>query len=207
MAPGDAERGTRPRSERSPLLGVQAPSDDGLSVVHPTREGKITTIIWTILAGALVVGLIFAFTHPDPVWDDPFPSPDSILKSAPVIDGHIGEFNIPHAHDPQHLSLTSRMRPDLPVLVRVYYANNVSAFNLNEPMIGHVDIPRLRKGRVGGFFWYVHALLNTVRVVLSSCRSVYAACPKDAGPDFVDPAWSVRCISLAHSWRDEMLTF
>jgi len=57
----------------------------------------------------------------------------------------------------------------------MFYANNVSAFNLNEPMIGHVDIPRLRKGRVGGFFW-----------------SVYVGCPEDVGPDFVDPNWRVR---------------
>lgn len=42
---------------------------------------------------------------------------------------------------------------DLPILVRELYANNISAFDLNSPMPAHVDIPRLRKGRVGGFFW------------------------------------------------------
>lgn len=44
---------------------------------------------------------------------------------------------------------------DLPILVRATYANNVSAVDLESPMPGHVDIPRLRKGRVGGFFWCV----------------------------------------------------
>lgn len=44
---------------------------------------------------------------------------------------------------------------DLPILVRGAYRNNISAFDLEQPMLGHVDIPRLRKGKVGGFFWYV----------------------------------------------------
>lgn len=42
---------------------------------------------------------------------------------------------------------------DLPYLVREYYANNVTAIDLASRMPGHVDIPRLRKGKVGGFFW------------------------------------------------------
>lgn len=42
---------------------------------------------------------------------------------------------------------------DLPNLVRGVYANNASAFDLNGELQGHVDIPRLRKGQVGGFFW------------------------------------------------------
>jgi len=42
-------------------------------------------------------------------------------------------------------------------------------------MPGHVDIPRLKKGKVGGFFW-----------------SVYVECPTDAGPDFLNASWRVR---------------
>jgi membrane dipeptidase len=34
------------------------------------------------------------------------------------------------------------------------YGNNVSAIDLNKPTPGDVDIPRLNKGHVGGFFWY-----------------------------------------------------
>ena len=89
------------------------------------------------------------------------------------------------------------MQPDLPELVRTHYANNVSAFDLNKPMPGHVDIPRLRKGRVGGFFWYAHISVARVRMDLRSCRSVYTACPRDPGPDFVDPTWSVRYAALS----------
>lgn len=43
--------------------------------------------------------------------------------------------------------------PDLPEFARTVYANNITAFDLNTPTLGHVDIPRLKKGRVGGFFW------------------------------------------------------
>lgn len=153
MAPDNAERRAQSTSEESPLLGAQSPSNDDLDGSPPTPEGRITVIIWAVLAGVFVLGLILVFTLPVQDWGDPFPSPESILKSAPVIDGHI----------------------DLPILVRGYYAYNVSAFNLNEKMPGHVDIPRLRKGKVGGFFW-----------------SVYVDCPKDAGPDFTDPTWRVR---------------
>ena len=103
--------------------------------------------------------------------------------------------SISHVHIALSTWLTPRLssRPDLPELARVLYANNVSAFNLNEQMPKHVDIPRLRTGKVGGFFWYVeiaHFLQECV--VLTSGRSVYVRCPKDAGPDFVNPSWRVR---------------
>lgn len=153
MAPNDTEQGAEDLSEQSPLLGAQGPSSDDPDGSPPNPEGKATTIIWVVLTGVFVVGLVLVFFLPVQDWDDPFPSPESILKSAPVIDGHI----------------------DLPELARVLYANNVSAFNLNEQMPKHVDIPRLRTGKVGGFFW-----------------SVYVRCPKDAGPDFVNPSWRVR---------------
>jgi hypothetical protein len=45
---------------------------------------------------------------------------------------------------------------DLPELVRVLYKNNISSFDLREHMPAHVDIPRMRRGRVGGFFWSVY---------------------------------------------------
>ena len=42
---------------------------------------------------------------------------------------------------------------DLPWLVRAAYANNATAIDLESRMPGHVDIPRLKEGHVGGFFW------------------------------------------------------
>jgi hypothetical protein len=44
---------------------------------------------------------------------------------------------------------------DLAWLVRLEYGNNVTAVDLDKPTIGHVDVPRLREGHVGGFFWCV----------------------------------------------------
>ena len=167
--------------------------------MRPKPEGKITAIIWTVLAGVFAIGLIVVFAFPVEDWDDLFPSPKKILESAPVIDGHIGR-SIPI---PATLSVSTYtclspcILPDLPELVRVFYANNVSAFDLNKPMPGHVDIPRLRKGRVGGFFWYVHVLTTRVHVILRFRRSVYVDCPKDPDPDFVDPTWRVRYVSIS----------
>ena len=45
------------------------------------------------------------------------------------------------------------LNSDLPILVRGRYRNNVTAVDLEKRMPGHVDIPRLRKGKVGAFFW------------------------------------------------------
>jgi len=86
-------------------------------------------------------------------------------------------------HDAQSLPALSLLPPslasDLPILVREFYANNVSAVDLTSPMPAHVDIPRLREGKVGAFFW-----------------SVYVSCPADvgydAGDDFLNATWRVR---------------
>jgi hypothetical protein len=65
---------------------------------------------------------------------------------------------------------------DLPILVRARYANNVSAFDLNEAMPGHVDIPRLREGKVGGFFWWVRRFVFVRLVVLNDCAFTTGLC-------------------------------
>ena len=39
------------------------------------------------------------------------------------------------------------------------WRNNVSEVPLDVRMPMHVDIPRLREGKVGGFFWYAFSLL------------------------------------------------
>lgn len=94
MTPSDAEQGAQPSSEQCPLLGAQSSSrDDDPSGVTPPPppEGRVTAILWIVLTGVTIVGLILVFTLPVSDWDDPFPTPDGILKSAPVIDGHIGQ--------------------------------------------------------------------------------------------------------------------
>ncbi|KAJ5200847.1 Peptidase M19 renal dipeptidase [Penicillium cf. griseofulvum] len=74
-----------------------------------------------------------------------------ILSQTPLIDGH----------------------DDLPILVRELFHNRVNDHNFTEAFVkgkfpGHVDIPRLKQGRVGGTFW-----------------SVFVPCPEN-GTDFSD---------------------
>ena len=80
------------------------------------------------------------------------------------------------------------------MLARFKYANNVSAIDLTKEMPGQVDIPRLRKGKVGGFFWYVHKFIckNVCLSIVS--RSTYVECPDHGalGRDFLNPTWLVR---------------
>jgi len=61
----------------------------------------------------------------------------------------------------------------LPILIRGWYNNHIYQDNFTTPfekggLVGHVDIPRLRDGLNGGFFW-----------------SVFVPCPAD-GADFSD---------------------
>lgn len=141
------------------------PHANGLSTTAARPNGHRNRVL--VRVGLVLVVLIFVplflFTkHPDS-WtggglpSDPHKAAHVILSGAPVIDGHI----------------------DLPWLVRSAYSNNATAVDLGKPMPGHVDIPRLRTGRVGGFFW-----------------SVYTPCPsefgEDPGKDFINPTSSVR---------------
>jgi hypothetical protein len=67
---------------------------------------------------------VFPFAHA-------CPSLVSDRTSTPIIDGHI----------------------DLPELTRIIYGNNITDFDLESDMPGQVDVGRLRKGKVGGFFF------------------------------------------------------
>ncbi|TFK74545.1 hypothetical protein BDN72DRAFT_833025 [Pluteus cervinus] len=156
-------------NESSPLL--QSPNgngDDGEQGKLDPDEANPRTraVVWGILTLVFVSGLVVMLCFEDTVAElfqpwlgilprDPKAAALMILDRAPVIDGHI----------------------DLPYLTREYFANNVTAIDLESEMPGHVDIPRLREGKVGGFFW-----------------SVYVDCPNpnEAGPDFVNGTWRVR---------------
>lgn len=102
---------------------------------------------------AFAVGLVvFAVLYMDRLPDDPERAALKILRKTPLIDGHI----------------------DLPIMVRIVHRNNLSEIDLEGKADGQVDIPRLRDGRVGGFFW-----------------SVYVDCA-DSGPEFMTPTNRVR---------------
>ncbi|KAI0296526.1 membrane dipeptidase-domain-containing protein [Multifurca ochricompacta] len=153
-------------SEGTTLLPHTHTNGESNGTAHPHSHRHRVLVRGGLLLIALIALAIFLFTeHPNP-WAsgghgglprDPRKAVDVILRGAPVIDGHI----------------------DLPWLVRTAYRNNASAIELDKPTYGHVDIPRLRAGHVGGFFW-----------------SVYTPCPdsagEDPGKDFLKATSSVR---------------
>ena len=63
------------------------------------------------------------------------------------------------------------MNADLPWLVRMIFKNDPAKFDLEKDMPYHVDIERLRKGKVGGFFWCVIDRECNVRDTVELARS------------------------------------
>ncbi|KAL5640895.1 hypothetical protein ACGC1H_001393 [Rhizoctonia solani] len=109
--------------------------------------------ISSALALVFSLGLvIFSVMYIERLPNDPDRAALKILQKTPLIDGHI----------------------DLPIMVRWEYRNNITRFDMNKRMKYHVDIPRLRQGKVGGFFW-----------------SVFVDCA-ESGPDFLIPTNRVR---------------
>ncbi|KAI0790876.1 membrane dipeptidase-domain-containing protein [Abortiporus biennis] len=144
------------QNEYAPLLGIHSSHRKHIT---PLARTAISAILFTAIVVTVIVNLTIYW---DDLWDlihglpsDPDEAASRVLNSMPVIDGHI----------------------DLADLVRAKYSNNASAVNLRLFTPEHVDIPRLRRGRVGGFFW-----------------SAYVACPQPEaeGPDFLNPSWRVR---------------
>ncbi|KII83295.1 hypothetical protein PLICRDRAFT_180558 [Plicaturopsis crispa FD-325 SS-3] len=154
-----------PPSERDRLIAPNGAHDEAEEAQENYQRTVIRRSSWGGLTVVFILGLAFVFILQGRVddwsyWSGVLPKNPAlaarmILENSPVIDGHI----------------------DLPFAVRARYANNVSAVDLNARQPGHVDIPRLRQGKVGGFFW-----------------SVYVGCakPDDEGPDFVNASWRVR---------------
>ncbi|QRW19477.1 Membrane dipeptidase (Peptidase family M19) [Rhizoctonia solani] len=159
--------------ERAPLLpsshspdahGLPATDPDTHAPPHKHTSLKITlSSLLTLLLISAIVALVTWFEQGLP--SDPEKAALAILESAPVI-----------------IRNTKIVRTDLPELVRVVYKNNITAFDLRERMPAHVDIPRIRKGRVGGFFWSVYV----------GCKVVVSLRKKDDGPDFLVPTNRVR---------------
>jgi membrane dipeptidase len=143
--------------ERQPLVGGHP---QGNHVGHPTPFATRRAVVYTGLTTFFVVAIVVLVVISSVGEELPRSSKRAALKilsRTPIIDGHV----------------------DLPILVRGYYHNNVTAIDLEDEVPGHVDVPRLRAGRAGGFFW-----------------SVYVACPQqsgwDDGPDFLKPSHRVR---------------
>ncbi|KAL5359878.1 renal dipeptidase family [Aspergillus floccosus] len=101
----------------------------------------------TLLMAGLLMLHIRASDNPPSIED----RVDKILSNTPLIDGH----------------------DDLAILLRFLYKNHIYQDNFTTPftqggLAGHVDLPRLAQGKVGGTFW-----------------SVYVDCPKN-GTDLSD---------------------
>lgn len=145
-------------SEHEPLI----PSDE--TVQRDSRTLRNRALVWSVLAIVVILVAVVALVDPSFVSDiglsgklprDPKLAAQRVLDIAPVIDGHI----------------------DLPIVARFGWRNNVTDIPLDGQMPMHVDIPRLREGKVGGFFW-----------------SVFVSCanPEDEGTDFLKSTWRVR---------------
>ncbi|KAH9854253.1 membrane dipeptidase-domain-containing protein [Lenzites betulinus] len=154
--------------ETAPLLGENVPNlarntnlNGDATADRVRRAATVRAVTYGVLTTLFVVALVLMLS----LWDklsgtigrlpkDPHQAALVVLQKSPIIDGHI----------------------DLPILVRELHKNNVSAVDLANPFSGHVDIPRLLEGKVGGFFW-----------------SVYVDCPRpDAGDDYLKATWRVR---------------
>ncbi|WRT65876.1 uncharacterized protein IL334_002827 [Kwoniella shivajii] len=129
-----------------PLL----PQERLLSSSNPKRRMILTTILVPLL---LIAGIVFVSIKGDGKPKDNLGLAKYYLQSSPVIDGHI----------------------DLPEFARAFYGNDITKFDLNKPTKGHVDIPRIRKGSLGAFFW-----------------SIFVECRDDNGIDFLNPTFQVR---------------
>lgn len=71
------------------------------------------------------------------------------------------------------LTIRTDGHDDFPIFIRMFYHNHIHESNFTESFAngtlgGHVDLPRLKNGHVGGTFW-----------------SVYVPCPTD-WTDFSD---------------------
>jgi len=125
--------------------------------------------LFTIIFFGLVVAFVVSFLNTrdredDPPWDDQDPHQEpqpertieerasAVLSSTPLIDGH----------------------NDLAIFIRSEYKNNITNARFAREfekggMPLHVDLPRLRSGKVGGAFW-----------------SAFVLCPANASYDMTD---------------------
>ncbi|CAE6449919.1 unnamed protein product [Rhizoctonia solani] len=156
-------------AERTPLLAtaVQGSSsgtaqqaqnsvetgDDhnGHAAVYHSRLAISSILALVFSLGLVVFGVLYIERLPN----DPDRAALKILEKAPLI-------------------YLIKVFSDLPIMVRGEYRNNITKFDMNKRMKYHVDIPRLRQGKVGGFFW-----------------SVFVECA-ESGPDFLTPTNRVR---------------
>ncbi|OAP62470.1 hypothetical protein AYL99_04675 [Fonsecaea erecta] len=152
--------------------------DDHRSLSFESTKGALNKIA-SIFFIVVVFGLVATFLSPDTSGPDPIPTPRpivpvpnprqtieeralAILTHTPLIDGH----------------------NDLAIFIRGAYKNKLHTKEFrdkfeNGNMELNVDLPRLRKGLVGGAFW-----------------SAFVVCPEKASEDFSDEQYAT---AVAHT--------
>ncbi|ODO07395.1 membrane dipeptidase [Cryptococcus wingfieldii CBS 7118] len=129
-------------AEDTPLL-PQSTNDTPTWWTARRKKLLAITLLSLLLVGAAVSTVITVVVkNREP--KDPLERAKFYLKKTPVIDGHI----------------------DLPELARSVYGNDLDKFDLHKSTPGHLDIPRLRQGQLGAFFWSMY-----VQPRLCGCRN------------------------------------
>ena len=168
---------TKPNAAREVTYDDAPPSypdDDGLEKDDDSRGTSpdfnsicsifVVVVLFALLASTALRGVLGhnrrdSTPYPKPVPSRPFLSVrervDKILDRTPLIDGH----------------------DDLAIFLRFAYKNEIQTSKFRKSFEGggmemHVDLPRLKKGKVGGAFW-----------------SAFVPCPGNASYDFSDSVY------------------
>jgi membrane dipeptidase len=139
--------------------------DDTQSTSMESTKSALNKIIG-LFSIVVFMGFVIALLSPRVTDQEPIPVPkrpqsieervSAILHHTPLIDGHV----------------------DLAIFIRGRYANKLHTQEFKEKfengsMEANVDLPRLRKGKVGGAFW-----------------SAFVVCPEHASDDFSDEEYA-----------------
>ena len=153
------KKGSQEISYDEPQTNDQA--EPGETLENSTTRTALSSII-SIFTVVVLIAFLSTLYYSDesPRQPKPLPAPartileraNRILDDTPLIDGH----------------------NDLAILIRGFYHNKIHTSSFLDKfehggMEANVDIPRLRKGKVGGAFW-----------------SAFVACPDDASNNFSD---------------------
>jgi membrane dipeptidase len=148
------------RPDKPPLMDTSGPAQQSHAVVLSTPESHPVRWVkrWRLAILAIAIGTVslpLSLWQPSKIPIDPHDytaRTKHVLSTTPLIDGH----------------------NDLPYIIRIELYGKMydGGFNLNDKLLGHTDIQRMRKGQMGGQFW-----------------SVFVDCEEAAGID--DPTVSV----------------
>lgn len=131
-------------SNKPPLMDTSGPAQPSRDLVLSTSESNPASWFkrWRLAILAISVAALsvpLSFLQPSKIPIDPHDyaaRTEHVLSTTPLIDGH----------------------NDLPYLIRIELHDKLydGSLNLNDKLLGHTDIQRMRKGQMGGQFWSVY---------------------------------------------------